>query len=230
VSRFGGARGNERLTLLAALVLLALLGVELLTTLGLPAYLSVHLFVGIVLIPLVSLKLASTSWRFARYYTGSAEYRRLGPPQIVLRALAPALVVATVVLFGSGVAFLAVTGTHPLRTIHTFAFLAWGVLMVVHVFAYLKRVLWGALADWRPQRRLDGGGLRLGLVAGSLVAGLVVAGATYSVQQSWLAHHDRHGEGGRTAPATRLQPRAKELSAARSRGLPLAGTNVSRLP
>ena len=51
--------------------------------------------------------------------------------------LAPALVVATLVLFGSGVAFLAVSGTHPLRTIHTFAFLAWGVLMIVHVLAYL---------------------------------------------------------------------------------------------
>ena len=204
MSRLGDARGNERLTLLAALVLLVLLGVEVLTTLDLPAYLSVHLFVGLVLIPLVSLKLASTSWRFARYYTGSAEYRRLGPPQIVLRVLAPALVVATLVLFGSGVAFLAVTGTHPLRTIHTFAFLAWGALMVVHVFAYLKRVLRGALADWRPQRRLAGGGLRQGLVAGSVVAGLVVAGATYSVQRSWLAHHGRPADGARRAPATAI--------------------------
>ena len=67
MSRLGGAPGNGRLTLFAALVLLVLLGVEVLTTLELPAYLSVHLFVGLVLIPLVSLKLASTSWRFARY-------------------------------------------------------------------------------------------------------------------------------------------------------------------
>ena len=199
MSRLGGARGNERLTLLAGLVLLVLLGVEVLTTLDLPAYLSVHLFVGLVLIPLVSLKLASTSWRFARYYTGSAEYRRLGPPQIVLRVLAPALVVATLVLFGSGVAFLALTGTHPLRTIHTFAFLAWGVLMIVHVLAYLKRVFQEALADWRPLRRLAGGGLRRGLVAGALVVGLAIAGATYPVQRSWLAQHGRHGEGERRA-------------------------------
>jgi hypothetical protein len=46
VSRLGGAPGNERLTLFAALVLLVLLGVEVLTTLDLPAYLSVHLFVA----------------------------------------------------------------------------------------------------------------------------------------------------------------------------------------
>jgi hypothetical protein len=85
--------------------------------------------------PVVSLKLASTSWRAVRYYTGGAEYRRLGPPQIVLRALAPVLLIATVALFGSGVAFLAVSGTHPLRTIHTFALLVWGVLMIVHVLA-----------------------------------------------------------------------------------------------
>jgi hypothetical protein len=152
----------------------------------------------------VSLKLASTSWRFARYYTGSAEYRRLGPPQIVLRVLAPALVVATLLLFGSGVAFLAVTGTHPLRTIHTFAFLAWGVLMIVHVLAYLKRVLRDALADWRPRQRLAGGGLRRVLVAGSLVVGLVVAGATYPVQRSWLTDHGRHAEGERRSQATAI--------------------------
>jgi len=204
VRRLGGAFGNELLTLSAALVLLVLLAIEVLTTLDLPAYLSVHLFLGLVLLPVVSLKLASTSWRAARYYTGSAEYRRLGPPQIVLRALAPVLVVATVALFGSGVAFLAVSGTHPLRTIHTFAFLVWGVIMIVHVVAYLKRVLRGGLADWRPGGRVAGSGSRRVLVVGSLVAGLVVAGGTYSLQRSWLSRHGDRGEHDQRAPAAAI--------------------------
>src|ERR687887_89687 len=101
----------------------------------------VHLFVGLLLLPVVSLKLSSTSWRAARYYTGNAEYHALGPPRILLRVLAPVLVGATVTLFGTGVAFLAVSGTHPLRTIHTFAFVVWGAIVALHVLAYLPRVL-----------------------------------------------------------------------------------------
>jgi len=38
------------------------------------------------------LKLATTGWRFARYYLRSEPYRLLGPPRIVLRLLAPLLV------------------------------------------------------------------------------------------------------------------------------------------
>jgi hypothetical protein len=190
--RLGGAMGNGRLTVALALVLLVLLSVEVLTTLGLRSYLAVHLFVGLLLVPVVSLKLASTSWRAARYYTGSADYHRLGPPQIVLRVLAPLLVGATLVLFGSGVAFLAGGSIHALQTIHVFAFAVWGGLMVVHVLAYLPRVLRGALNDWRPPR-LAGGRMRRTLVFGSLVAGVVVAIATMPVQHAWLALH--HGDG-----------------------------------
>src|ERR1700751_6316699 len=63
--------GNERLTSSTGLVLLVLLLVETLTTLALRTYLDVHLFLGLVLLPPVALKLASTGWRFARYYTRS---------------------------------------------------------------------------------------------------------------------------------------------------------------
>jgi hypothetical protein len=199
-TRLGGSGGNERLTVGLAIPLLALLAVEVLTTLDLPSYLSVHLFLGLVLLPAVSLKLASTSWRAARYYTGSAEYRRLGPPRLLLRLLAPPLVVATVVLFASGVAFLAVHGTHPLRTIHTFAFVAWGVIMVVHVIAYLPNVIRDGLADWRPRETVAGSGLRRAVLLGTVGAGVVLALATYSAQTSWLAGHgSRHGRETRRA-------------------------------
>ena len=65
---------------------------------------SLHVFVGFVLIPPIVLKLASTGWRFARYYTGTSAYVVQGPPLLAMRVLAPFLVAATVVLFASGVA------------------------------------------------------------------------------------------------------------------------------
>jgi hypothetical protein len=189
VNRLGGADGNERLSIALGVPLVALLGVEVLTTLDLPSYLSVHMFLGLVVLPVVSLKIASTSWRALRYYTGSSDYARLGTPQLVLRVLAPPLVIVTVVLFGSGVAFFAVHATHPLRTIHTFAFVAWGVIMVIHVVAYMPRVARDGFADWRRRRSLAGGVSRRALVVGAPLAGIALALATYSLQTSWLHSH-----------------------------------------
>jgi hypothetical protein len=61
-----GPDGNERLTATIALVLLALLAVETVTTLSLSSYLAVHIFLGLLLLAPVGLKLASVGWRFAR--------------------------------------------------------------------------------------------------------------------------------------------------------------------
>jgi len=84
--------GNERLTAAVGLVLLVLTIAELGTNvLGLGQFLSVHVFVGLVLIPPVLLKLASTGWRFARYYTGSKPYTAKGAPELPMRLLAPLL-------------------------------------------------------------------------------------------------------------------------------------------
>jgi len=204
--KLGGADGNERLTVALGVPLVVLLALEVLTTLDLPSYLSVHLFLGLVLLPVVSLKVASASWRALRYYTGSADYRRLGTPQIVLRVLAPPLVVATVVLFGTGVAFLFVKGTHPLRTIHTFAFIAWGAIMVVHVLAYLPRLYRDGLADWRAQRALAGGAVRRAVLIGALAAGVALALLTYTAQTSWLGSHPTGHDERRTRGAATPHP------------------------
>ena len=96
--------GNERLTSSTGLVLLVLLAVETLTTLALRTYLNVHLFLGLVLLPPVALKLATTGWRFVRYYTHEQHYVLAGPPRMLLRMLAPFLVASTLGLFGTGVA------------------------------------------------------------------------------------------------------------------------------
>lgn len=185
----GGSEGNERLTSTVGLALVVLLAVEAATTLSLSTYLNVHIFLGFVLLPAVSLKLASTGWRAVRYYSGSTAYRLLGAPQPAMRLLAPVLVAATIVLFGSGVAFL-VTGRRggTLLTIHAVSFGVWGVLMIVHVLAYLRRALRDGLADWSTAARSpEGAVLRRLLLVGALALGIILALATYSIQMTWLA-------------------------------------------
>jgi hypothetical protein len=97
--------GNERLTAAVGVLVLIPVLVEVATVLfGVHTFMSWHVFVGLALIPVVVLKLLSTGWRFVRYYMRSHPYVVHGPPQTATRLLAPLFVVATVVLFGSGVA------------------------------------------------------------------------------------------------------------------------------
>jgi hypothetical protein len=83
----GGSVGNEQLTAVVAAILLLLLAIEGATLLQLRSLLTVHAFVGMLLIPVVALKLASTGWRMLRYYLGGEEYVRRGPPALLLRVL-----------------------------------------------------------------------------------------------------------------------------------------------
>ena len=149
-TRAWGPPGNERLTTSAGLVLLVLLGIETLTTLALSSYLPEHIFLGLLLIPPVALKLTSTGWRFVRYYTNNRPYRLAGPPRLPLRLIAPVLVVSTLTLFGSGVALIIHGhGGGPLLQLHVVSFAVWGVLVAIHILAYLTRALREGPADWR---------------------------------------------------------------------------------
>jgi hypothetical protein len=70
--------GNERLTAMTGAVLLVLFVAECLTLLELGNPLTLHVFLGMLLLGPVGLKAGSTLWRFTRYYTGSAAYVRRG--------------------------------------------------------------------------------------------------------------------------------------------------------
>jgi hypothetical protein len=175
-----------------------LLALEALTTLALRTYLPVHIFLGLLLLPPVALKLASTGWRFVRYYTRNKPYRLEGAPRPLQRMLAPLLVASTLSLFGSGVALIAVGhGGGVLRTVHALSFAAWVALIVVHVVAYRKRVLRMGTWDWRRHAEpiVAGARARRAALGAALVAGVIVALATYPVQQTWLSHHRDHGNG-----------------------------------
>lgn len=170
----GGSAGNEQLTAVVAAVLILLLAIEGATLLRLGSLLTVHAFVGMLLIPVVVLKLASTGWRMLRYYRRGEEYVRRGPPHVVLRRLvAPVLVVSTLVLFATGVALLVLDQTQgTVVALHKASFFVWVGATGLHVAAHapmLPRLM---------RRRVPGIALRVGLVVGAFLAGALLATAT----------------------------------------------------
>ena len=184
----GGSDGNEQLTAIVATLLLVLLAVEGATLLNMRSLLTVHAFVGVLLVPVVALKLGSTGWRMVRYYLGSDEYVRRGPPNIVLRAVvAPLVVVTTIVLFGTGVALL-VLGQREgaIVGLHKASFLVWFLAMTVHV---LTRVIRLPRAIRLPSPGLA---LRVGVVSASLATGLALATISLSAVDQLQDHVTEH--------------------------------------
>ena len=182
---------NARLTAANAAVLLVLLAAEGVTILRVRALLTPHVFIGVVLIPPVLLKMASTTWRFARYYRGAPAYRRKGPPPLLLRLLGPAVVLLTVVLLASGVGLLLVSPSWlpMLLTVHKASFVLWFGAMTIHVLGHLDEVFRLAPRDWlrRTRRDVTGAGPRQWLIAASLVVGAMFGFLLLSHVGHWLA-------------------------------------------
>jgi hypothetical protein len=211
-SRFNPG-GNERLTAAVGLLVLAPILVEVATVLlGVHTFMSWHVFLGLALIPAVLLKLASTGWRFLRYYTRSPAYVALGPPQLAMRLLAPLFVAATVVLFGSGVAMRLLHG-HDLqigRNLHGPASVIWLALLGLHTLVYLGRALNRAADDALPAKRrpLSGARARAFALTAAVILGLALGAATVPAQHRWVdLRHDHHDH--RAARTTVVQERAQ---------------------
>lgn len=172
--RFGGSDGNEQLTAVVATLLLVLLAIEGATLLNLRSLMTMHAFVGMLLLPVVALKLGSTGWRMLRYYFGAKEYVRRGPPHPFLRlVVAPVAVASTIVLFATGVALLVLDRTSgTIVGLHKASFVVWLAAVGVHVLVRVVR-LPAALLLRRP-----GLAVRLGLAATTLAAGAAVATLT----------------------------------------------------
>lgn len=182
-----------------------LLAAEGVTILRLGRLLTLHFFIGMLLLGPVALKAGSTIYRFARYYAGSAPYRRKGPPAPLLRLLGPVIIASTAGVFGTGIV-LAVAGPahrQPWLFLHKASFVIWFCAMTVHVLAYLPRLPRLVAAESRgtaggPSRGaaaaaavLGGRGVRLALLLASLVAGLVIAMLTVHLAAPW--HLGRFG-------------------------------------
>jgi hypothetical protein len=210
--RSGGAEGNERLTAVTGAVLLILLAVEGYTILRIGRLLTLHVFLGMLLLGPVTLKAGSVIYRFCRYYTGSEPYRRKGPPDPLMRVIGPINMLLTACVFGSGI-MLAVTGPNysyggptGWLQLHRLSFIAWLFFMSIHVLAYVWRLprllaaeargisssesgTGGQAGGSRPARRtmevLGGRGTRLALLVASLLAGLVIALLTVHLTGKW---------------------------------------------
>lgn len=187
----GGVAGNGRLTGLTAVALLLLLAAEGATIPFIGPLKEEHILIGMALLPPVLLKLASTGYRFTRYYTGNPPYVRKGPPALPLRLLAPGVVLTTAALFATGVAILlAGPPSSTLVFLHKASFIAWFALMAVHVLGHLLELPRLALPDWRRQgpaaARLAGGGTRLALLGTALAAGVALAAISVPLAGAWL--------------------------------------------
>ncbi len=189
-----GVVGNARITGGAAAILLVLLAIEGATIPLIGRLRGPHIFIGMLLIPPVLLKLGSTGYRFARYYSGSPPYRRKGPPPLAMRLLAPGVVLTTVALFATGVLLLVDgPGNGSLKFLHKVSFILWFALMIVHVLGHVLELPALTMPDWRSkggrEAALAGSGLRLALLGTSLLAGLALALTTYHLAGPWLSGH-----------------------------------------
>ena len=183
--------GNERMTALAGAVLLVLILVELVSAAVLHALLSVHVFVGVLLTGPLVVKLTSTSSRFLRYYTGSPAFVHKGPPHLALRALAPPLIIATLLVLSSGIGLVAL-GPHragPLVPLHAISALALLPLLAIHIFAHIRRVPRLVTDDWSSPstEQAPGRVRRLGANIGALLLGAVAAILLFPGATPWIA-------------------------------------------
>jgi hypothetical protein len=190
----GGTDGNEQLTTVTGTILIVLLAVIGFTIPQLRQFVSVHLFVGMLLIGPVLLKMASTGYRFLRYYTGNVEYRRKGPPETFLRVIGPIVVLSTVAVFATGVVLLILGPSHrdPWVELHKLTFIVWVVFMSLHVLLHLPAVArsLGIGREGREQLAgaAPGAAGRWIAIAGALVAGLVLAIVLIPDFSAWTAH------------------------------------------
>lgn len=182
--------GNARLTASTAAVLFALLAAEGVTILQARRLITPHVFIGMLLVPPILLKMGSTFWKFARYYSGSPAYRRKGPPLLALRVLGPFVVVLTLTVVASGIALLLApfSWRSTLLLVHKASFILWLGAMTLHVLGHLADTARLAPRDWlrRTRRQVDGAGARQWVLAASLVLGLILAVVVVPQVGPWL--------------------------------------------
>src|SRR5581483_2219545 len=178
----GGADGNARLTAVTAAVLLVLLAAEGATIPLVGTHLTLHMVLGLALVPAVVRKLGTTGWRCARYDARDPQCVRRGPRQPFMRLLvAPLTVASTAVLFGTGILIVML---HPQRGLvvglHKASFVVWFGAMAGHVLELPQHLR----VD--RERDLPGARLRSYLLAAALVAGAVVALAALPAVHHWV--------------------------------------------
>ena len=203
-----GVVANSRLTASVGAILLVALFVEGITVFDVNGMFALHAFVGMLLIPVAVLKLCSTGYRFWKYYTGDASYRRKGPPHIILRVTAPLVVVSTIALLGTGAALLAVgpNNADTLVTFHQASFIVWVSVTTIHVLGHIVET-WRLTGDdlrATSTAAVPRVGMRRGLLLVSLVIGVGLGVASLGWNHDWAnRRHFRRDGAGRGAAIAR---------------------------
>jgi hypothetical protein len=182
--------GNARITGALGAVIFALLLVEGLTIPGVRGHITIHVVVGMLLVAFVAAKIATTTYRFARYYSGQRGYVAKGPPPRVLRLLGPFVTLLTVAVLATGVALVLDTGDSRLILFaHKASFVLWFLAMTVHVLGHALETPGLAFADWRRARRRQAAGAPARFAA--LAVALAIAVALGIISLGW-AHTWQH--------------------------------------
>jgi hypothetical protein len=183
-----GVAGNSRLTGMAGAVIFVLLAIEGFTIRGVGGHLTLHVFIGMMLIPLIVLKTASTGYRIVRYYRGIDPYVRRGAPPLLLRVLGPFVVVLSIAVVGTGIlAIVSGRGTRWLQ-IHKLTFIAWFVVMTVHVLGHFIETTHLAVADVAGKQRISGGTPRVLVIVTALLLGIALGIGTRGLVDNWQHH------------------------------------------
>jgi hypothetical protein len=188
-----GAEGNSRLTAVNGAVLVALLAVEGVTVLDVRGLITLHVYLGLLLVGPVLLKCASTLYRFLRYYAGARPYVQKGPPHPALRVLGPLVVLSSLAVLGTGIGLIYAGPMHrqPLLGLHKASFIVWFVVMTVHVLGHALdagSTTWRELRDARHSPAGRGRRWRTLAVALSLIAGVGLATAILPSASAWTSH------------------------------------------
>jgi hypothetical protein len=191
-----GVEGNSRLTAVNGTLLLVLFAIEGVSILSIDRLISLHIFLGVLLVGPVLLKTATTGYRFVRYYTGARTYRRKGPPHPVLRIIGPLVIVASLAVLGTGIGLIATGPAHrgPMLTLHQGSFIVWLVVMSLHVLGHLVeagRSTWRELSDPRTAAASRRRPIRMAVVLLCLLAGTGLAAAVMPAAHQWTSHTAR---------------------------------------
>lgn len=189
-----GVEGNSRLTATSGAVLFVLLAVEGVTVLSVRSMLRLHVLIGMMLVPVVVLKIGSTAYRALRYYLGDTAYVRRGAPPALLRLLGPVVVVLSAAVLATGVMLLFVGQQDGslLLFLHKASFVLWFAVMTVHVLGHIVETARVAPRDWtmRSSERVRGVQWRRVVLLSAVVLGLVLGLGLQSRADGW-----RNGEG-----------------------------------
>jgi len=191
-----GAEGNARLTSITGLVLLVMLVIEGYTILDVRGMITLHVFLGVMLVAPVLLKTATTMYRFVRYYSGSKAYVRKGPPHPALRIIGPLVIVSSLTVLGSGIGLLAVGTSRRgfLLSVHQASFIVWVALMTIHVLGHVRGAAIEGWHEIRPVRNDPAARrrpARIVIVVLVLLVGVGAAAVVLPSASGWTDRSDR---------------------------------------